>query len=317
MTAEAMGQTDIKQVVLKDGDMQVSLLSFGATTQGWWYKDQPMILGYDDPQAYVAATNYMGAIVGRVANRIGAARFDLGNTRFELEANEGRNTVHGGRWGLSRQNWTLDQVSPTEAVFRHSSPHGAGGFPGLVHFTVKVTLAFPKLTYTITAQPDRPTPISIAQHNYYCLGGAKDILAHRLQLASDRYLDVDAQGIPTGTLAEAGQNGMSFSTPMAVGEAAQDIDNFYVFDRMDQANAPVATFAAPSGLRLSVWSDQPGAQVYSGAFLGDPFQKRAGLCIEPSGYPNAPNIASFPSILCAPERPYSQVLTLEISEGAA
>ncbi len=309
--------TDIPVIVLQDGDMRVSLLGYGAITQGWWYKGQPLILGYDDPTEYLNDPFYLGALVGRVANRIGGAGFDLDGTHHALIANEGSNTLHGGAEGLSRQFWQVEQLSPCEAVLVHVSPHGAGGFPGAVRFEVRVRLDFPRLTYSISAWPDRPTPISIAQHNYYTLGSARGISEHRLQLASDRHLELDDQGIPSGGIVDSASVGLDFAAPQPIGQAAMDLDHFFLFGTGGKVAQPVATLAAPSGLTMTVHSDQPGAQVYSAAHLSAPFAPHAGLCIEPSGYPNAPNVSAFPSIISTLEKPYQQTLMLEISEAGA
>ncbi len=305
----------IERAVLNDGDMRVSLLSYGATTQGWWYKGMPMILGYENPRDYVTDNNYLGAIVGRVANRIGAARFDMENVRYELDANEGRNSLHGGRAGLSYQNWALEQMTANEAILRLTSPEGASGYPGTVRFEVRVRLDYPRLVYSISAQPDRPTPVSIAQHNYYSLGCVTGISEHCLRLTSNRYLEVDNQGIPSGKIVDARDSGMDFSAPKAISAVLTDLDNYFVFNSAREKGLPVADLTTPTGLKLSVWSDQAGVQIYSGAHLTEPFYKSAGVCIEPSGYPNAPNIPEFPSIICAPEAPYEQTLILQISEG--
>ncbi len=317
MNGDAQYQPQLEQAVLTDGDMRVCLLSYGAITQGWWHKGTPLILGYDDPQAYVSDTNYMGAIVGRVANRISGAQFDLGNKTFELTANEHGNTLHGGAVGLSHRNWALEHVSQTEADLSLISQDGEDGFPGTVRFEVNVKLDCPRLVYTIQAFPDRPTPISIAQHNYYSLGSAEGISAHRLRLASQRILETDATGCATGATTEACAGHLDFTKAKTVQSAPEDLDHYYCIDPGRPLDAPIADFTSPSGLRLSVMSDQPGAQIYSGAKMAHPFFSRAGLCIEPSGYPNAVNIATFPSILCSPEKPYRQVLALEVSEGLA
>ncbi|WP_170593091.1 aldose epimerase family protein [Ruegeria arenilitoris] len=309
--------TDIPVIALQDGDMRVSLLGYGAITQGWCYKGQPLILGYDDPTEYLDDPFYLGAIVGRVANRIGGAGFDLDGTHHALIANEGANTLHGGPEGLSRQFWQVEQLSPCEAVLVHVSPHGAGGFPGAVRFEVRVRLDFPCLTYSISAWPDRPAPISIAQHNYYTLGSALGISEHRLQLVSDRHLELDDQGIPSGGIVDSASVGLDFAAPQPIGQVATDLDHFFLFGTGGMVAQPVATLAAPSGLTMTVHSDQPGAQVYSAAHLSAQFAPRAGLCIEPSGYPNAPNVPWFPSIIYTPEKPYYQTLMLEISEALA
>ncbi|WP_319544322.1 hypothetical protein [Ruegeria conchae] len=159
----------IETAILTDGNMRVSVLNYGAITQGWWYKDHPLILGFEDPNEYLADTRYLGAIVGRVANRISGAKFDLEGASFELNANEGKNTLHGGDDGLSKQFWDLRQFVQNEVFLNYVSRDGEAGFPGEISFEVRICLQGPRLVYSITAQPDRPTPISIAQHNYYTL----------------------------------------------------------------------------------------------------------------------------------------------------
>lgn len=300
----------IEQVRLQDKDMSVSLLNYGAITQGWWIDDTPLILGYGDPQAYLNDPFYHGAIVGRVANRIKGAGFDLEGTRYRLNPNESANTLHGGTEGLSRQIWTLQQLSDREAVMSYLSPDGEGGFPGEVRFVLHVSLNFPNLIYTITAQPDRPTPISIAQHNYYTLGSPVGVQDFSLRIDAGHVLETDAQGVPIGNLQDVQNTALDFTHP---GRPGKNIDHFYVFDSDRDAQQPIAAIDAANGLGLRVFSDQAGAQVYSAGSLGAPFHAGAGLCFEPSGYPNAPNISAFPGMVFSPERPYHQTLTLKLT----
>lgn len=315
MTFETEKLSRIKTVVLVDRDMRVSVLNYGAITQGWWYKDVPLVLGFDDPTTYFTDTSYMGAIVGRVANRIGGAQFNLEGSHIELSANEGENTLHGGVDGLSKQFWNLEQIASNEAVLSYHSWEGESGFPGEVRFEVRISLESPRLSYTFTALPSQPTPISLTQHNYYTLGSSEGVDAHKLKLASNQYLELADLGVPTGRQCATAGSQLDFSTPKSIGRVREGIDHYFCFDQDRDLNAPVAVFSAPSGLALLAYSDQPGAQIYSGAKLAKPLCGSSGLCIEPSGYPNAPNIPSFPPIIVTPEEPYRQMLTLEVAEG--
>jgi len=305
----------VEQVLLEDGNMSVSLLSYGAITQGWWLGKTPLILGYDNPQDYLSDPFYLGAIVGRVANRIGGAQFALQGRVHHLTANEGPTTLHGGPGGLSRKHWEIVKTTLNQAVLSLTSLDGEGGFPGEVEFEVHVKLTYPCLTYTITARPDRPTPISIAQHTYYSLGCPGDILGCRLRLRSNRVLELDARSVPSGDISAAGENVPDFALSRTVGAEGRELDHYFVFEESGNHDHPVAEVRAPSGLRMNVYSDQPGAQVYTGVHLSGRFSPGAGLCIEPSGYPNAVNIPAFPSVIHTPDNPYRQTLTLEISEG--
>ncbi|WP_209547296.1 aldose epimerase family protein [Ruegeria sp. HKCCSP346] len=304
----------VEQVLLEDGNMSVSLLNYGAITQGWWLGETPLILGYENPQDYLSDPFYLGAMVGRVANRIGGAQFALQGRVHHLTANEGPTTLHGGPSGLSRKYWDIVKTSPNQSVLSLTSPHGEGGFPGAVNFEVHVELTCPRLIYTIRARPDRPTPISIAQHNYYTLGCPEDIMDCRLRLRSNRVLELDARSVPFGDISAAGDNVPDFALSRTVGAEGRELDHYFVFDQSGNRDHPVAEVTAPSGLRMNLYSDQPGAQVYAGAHLSGRFSPCAGLCIEPSGYPNAVNVPAFPSVIHTPDNPYRQTLTLEISE---
>lgn len=310
-----LGQSkQIETATLIDGDMRVSVLNYGAITQSWQYKDASLILGFEDPNGYLTDTRYFGAIVGRVANRIGGAKFDLADTRFELSANEGGNTLHGGADGLSKQFWDLEQIAQNEVLLSYVSRDGESGFPGEVRFELRICLQSPRLIYSIVAQPSMPTPISITQHNYYTLGASDGVDGHALELAANRYLEIDDQGIPTGRIHPTQGSELDLSAHKTIGHYSDGIDHFFCFDQDRDPKSAVARLKASSGLALTVYSDQPGAQVYSGYKSSQsPFCSKA-VCIEPSGYPNAANIPSFPGVIYTPESPYQQVMILEISE---
>lgn len=306
----------MEQVILRDGPMRLAMLDHGAVTQGWWLNDTPLILGYDDPAQHRDDPFFLGAIVGRTANRIGGAGFDLGDKPIRLLANDGRNQLHGGPTGFWARTWKIGEVTRNTARLTLHSPDGDGGFPGAVEVEVTVRLDAPRLTYDIRARPDRPTPISIAQHNYYCLGDPDSIRNHMLHVPAQAMLALDDESIPTGEIASVAGGPFDFRAPSALSQAPEGIDHFFRFDAGRAPGGPVATLRAPSGLTLCVSSDQPGAQIYTGQGLGPPFAPFAGVCIEPSGYPNAVNIPTFPSVIATPAHPYHQVLTLDIEEPA-
>ncbi|WP_256368690.1 MULTISPECIES: aldose epimerase family protein [unclassified Ruegeria] len=304
----------IERVVLEDGDMSASLLSYGAITQGWWLGQTPLILGYDTPQDYLTDPYYLGAIVGRLANRVSGAQFDLLGETIRVTANEGKNALHGGRDGLSHQYWSVEKTALNQAVLSITSPDGEGGFPAEVQFVIKVELAYPCLIYTITAHPDRPTPISIAQHNYYSIGCPQGILDCRLKLHAKTLLELNENATPTGRILKADAESLDFTRSRVIGQEAGFLDHYFVFEDGRDLTMPVAEVETPSGLKMKVYSDQPGAQVYTAAHLSDPFRPGAALCIEPAGYTDAVNNPAFPSVIYTPEKPYRQKLTLEIFE---
>lgn len=312
---------------LEDGNIAVSLLNLGAITQGWWVpcngESVPVVLGCQNSEDYWQDKAYLGAIVGRIANRTADGVLTLGGERFQLTQNEGRNHLHGGHKGLHRRIWQMDRDSAGRSVrFAYNSPDGEEGYPGEARFTVTVTLKGHTVTYDLEARVDRPTPINLAQHNYYNLMGRGTIWDHHLITLADRMTPSNDHGIPTGKLESAAGSPVDFRggatfkqmDPMAAGT---DLNLVFPDDR--QPDRPVAELRAPNGLRLRLWTDQPGMQLYTGRHLegGHGAQRItafSGVCLEPQGFPNAINEPAFPSILVTPDAPYRQTTAVEIME---
>jgi len=320
---------EIQEFRLQDGDVTLSLLNLGCVTRGWWVPcdgaTMPVVLGYADPARYLDNDVFMGVIAGRVANRIRGARFTLNGVAHQLTANEGANQLHGGAGGLHARIWQGEQDGPRAVRFIYTSPEGEEGFPGHAEFSVTIRLDGARVTYDMTATVDRPTPVNMAQHSYYSLG--RDAVAHeaRFTCPADRYTPVDDALLPTGQVLAVERTRHDFRrgarfAAMDPGGLGTDL-NFVLPDARDPAD-PVAELLVPNGLRLRMWSDQPGLQVYTGHGLPDrggahdgqriaPF---AGLALEPQGFPDAVNQPAFPSIVVTPDNPYSQRLTVEIME---
>lgn len=302
----------IESIELRHGAMRVRLLSHGAVTQGWWYDGVPLILGYDDPVAYLSDPYYLGAIVGPVANRISGARYTQDGTDVLLSANEGDNTLHSGPEGLSAQHWEIARIDDRTADLTHVAVDGEAGFPGEAGFGMRVTLSDNTLTYDMWARVDGPRPISLAQHNYYTLG-ARSGADLKLTLPMEHVLARSENGVANGGVMSIADAGLDFTVERPLSDMSAGIDRYFIRSDETQGLRHMADLAAPSGLMLRVASDQPGAQVYTGHFLGAPFEPWDGICIEPSGYPNAVNQPHFPSVFSTPASPYAQKLVLEVS----
>lgn len=302
--------TDIRCATLEEGDVRLRFLSLGCITQSWRIGGQEAVLGYADPRAYLHNPACMGAIVGRVANRIAGARFVLDGQIFHLPANEGPNTLHGGPAGLATRNWQMDRDGPRRLRFALVSPDGDQGFPGRLTLRVTVTLHRRRVTWDIFARPDRPTPVNLAQHNYYALGGdARDM---RLRLDAGQITPTDAAMIPTGAILPAGP-ALDFRKPRTIGRPLDQ--NFVTSGANPRAEARGESFA------LSLRSDQPGLQVYTAQHLaplhtalpGQQHRPYAALCLEPQAFPDAPNQPGFAPITATPDRPYRQRLSVTIT----
>lgn len=317
----------LRSIGLQSAGLKLELLNFGAATRDLRLvaggADRSLVLGYRTVDDYLDNPAYLGVIAGRVANRIKNASFALNGEQIHLSANEGANQLHGGPKGLSHVLWEVLDAHADQACLRYISEAGENGFPGRAEITLRVVLEDMAVEYRLEAHVDRPTPISLAQHNYFNLGGGHDtIWDHRLQVDATGYLELDETHVPNGTICALDGTRYDLRRGDALGDLdpeAQGTDINLVFDPQRDPSLPVASLTAPDGLRMRVLSDQPGAQIYTGAHLPQrdaglrctsigPFK---GVCIEPQGFANAVNIADFPSVIVQPETPYRQVLRLE------
>ncbi len=300
----------------------VSVLNYGAITRSWEVHAQgkplSVVLGYKDLHQYLADPFYLGAIVGRVANRTANGRFRLNGKTCQLTQNEGRHHLHGGIKGLGRRLWQMERDGARRLRLRYLSPDGEEGYPGTVRFTVDMALSGSRLTYDMRAVPDRPTPINLAQHNYYNLaGGQGDIFDHSIRIQAAQYTPTDGEGIPTGQVCDVEGTPLDLRKTVAlhrVDPERKGIDSNLLFDPGRDRKKPVAELRAPNGLRLRMWSDQPGLQLYTGAGLKRPaFRAFTGMCLEPQYPPDCLNNPGFCAIIATPEAPYRQVLTVDIN----
>lgn len=186
-----------------------------------------------------------------------------------------------------------------------------------------------RLRLDISARPDRPTPINLAQHSYWNLGGAGagggDVLDHRLRLEASRFTPAGLDLIPTGEIAAVAGTPLDFRrarTLRGPDGAPLPLDLNFVLDADRDPEAPAAEVLSPAGdLRLRVWTDQPGIQVYNAPGLSVPvpglegrvYGPFSGLCLEAQNFPNAINQPGFPDPAFTPERPYAQRLEIEIA----
>ncbi len=315
---------------LRAAGAEATVLNLGCITRSWRAEVGGVrlspVLGYEQPESYLDDPFYMGSIVGRVANRIEGARFTLEGRTYRLPPNEGPNLLHGGAAGLSRQIWQAEALAPDRLRLQHVSPDGAdgaGGFPGAARFTVTITLEARALIYDMQAEVDRPTPISLAQHNYYSLAHGTRLRDHHLQLAAQAHTPMRADGVPEGRIAPL-PPALDMRAPRRLGElpalgpGGAGLDENFV---LAPGGGPAARLSYPGAGTLSLTTDQPGLQVYTAqglgrhapALAGQSLGPFAGICLEAQGFPNAVNTPAFPSIIATPARPYRQRLRLELA----
>jgi aldose 1-epimerase len=270
-----------------------------------------VVLGYDRLERYLDASPYLGALVGRYANRIANARFWIEGRAYELSANEPPNHLHGGFKGFDKHVWQAETSETDKTiVFRRRSADGEEGYPGTLDVEVTYALDAGELRMTCEAVTDAPTHVNLTSHSYFNLAGGGDVLAHRLTIDADAFLPVDARLIPTGALAPVAGTPFDFRQPAAIGARLDDAhdqlrigggyDHNFVLNRRGGSGDPDARVVdESSGRMLEIRTTEPGLQFYSGQVVG-----HRGFCLEPQHYPDSPNRPPFPSTLLRPGQRY-------------
>lgn len=324
---------------LKKGNFSATFTNWGASVLSLIVPDKnghlaDVVLGYDSIEDYTKSSWPVGAIVGRVANRIRGAQFSLNGTRYKLVANEGNNTLHGGPKGLGHVIWKVSSHQEEGAVphiqFTYRSSDGEAGFPGDLLVSVSyVFVGDNKMAVTMKASAlNKPTPVNLAQHAYWNLGGhnSGDILSHELQIFGSHITPVDNQLIPTGKIVPVNGTPYDFLKPQTIGSRIKQLpdeyDTNYVLDGSGIKKA-VILHHKESGRYLEMSSNAPGLQFYSGKAVKDIkgkggyiYKPHAGLCFETQGFPDAVNQPNFPSQIVNKGKPYMHSMLYEFSTKA-
>ncbi len=322
----AVGETAHLYTLVNDNGMRVSITDFGGAIVSLLAPDRyghlsDVILGYDSLADYENADGYLGALVGRFANRIAGASFALdGETYDTLHVNDGANHLHGGKRGFSKMIWNAETKEGIEAlhlVLTYHSPDGEEGYPGNMDVTVTYTLDNDNaLSLHYTAETDKACPINLTNHAYFNLGGyaSGTILGHELWLDAESYLATDGDLIPTGELVPVDGTPFDFRTSKAIGRdffadnadlrLAGGYDHCFNFTDWRGARAggkPVlrARVTDPvSGRCMEMYTNQPCVQLYTANFLcnsrfplrgGLRQQKQTAFCLETQKMPDAPH----------------------------
>lgn len=313
---EAPDGTPVQRVGIGQGGLSARLLTFGAALQELRLPrfDFSLVLGYPDLHAYLANPFHFGATVGRYANRIANGRAMLDGREVSLDRNFlGKHLLHGGGNGSSHRNWRILEHTESAVVFGDTMPDGHMGFPGELEVSARFSIEKNhSLEFTVEATTDAPTFCSFTLHNYFNLDGGGDIRDHHLQVPADRYIPVDAEGIPTGGAAPVSGTPFDFtdSRPLAGPGGCVSLDHNFCLDNPDGTLVRAATLkSSRSDSQVDVWTNKPGLQVYTASGIsGDiryaPF---AGVALEPQHWPDAPNNEAFPSALLRPGETYKHV----------
>ncbi|OIJ66222.1 aldose epimerase family protein [Streptomyces mangrovisoli] len=297
--------TEVHRWTLERNGVRVRVLSYGGIVQSVEVPDldgrtADVVLGFETLDGYLTHPEpFFGALVGRYANRIGGARFALGENVYALEPNDAPNSLHGGSRGFDKRVW---DARPVEHGVRLSrvSPHGEEGFPGTLEVTATYTLdAAGALHIAYRAVTDAPTVVNFTNHSYFDLGGTRGAGEYELWLAASRITAVDAGLIPTGALEDVEDTRFDFRSGREVGPG---YDHNYVLDK-GVTDAPVEVaelHERVSGRVLTIATTEPGIQVYTADHLGEPFGPNAAIALETQHFPDSPNHPEFPSTVLVP-----------------
>lgn len=288
---------------------------------------EDVVLTLPGIEAYAAEQPFLGALVGRYANRLAHGRFTLDGTAHQVPATDRGHALHGGPGGFHRQVWQAapDRANgPKRAALRLElhSPDGDMGFPGALDVTVVYALDQDgTLAIDYRARTDRPTVVNLTNHAYFNLAGAGrgDILGHTLALDADAYLPVTPEAIPSGPPEPTAGGPFDFGAPRPIGERIADehpqladaggYDHCFVLTAAPAGLRRAARLADPgSGRVLEVWTTEPGIQVYTGNALdgsltgrhAKPYERHGAVCLETQHFPDAPNHPEFPGTVLRP-----------------
>ncbi|MGW0081471.1 aldose epimerase family protein [Streptomyces sp. NPDC003393] len=303
--------TPVHRWTLDRAGVRVRVLSYGGIVQSVEVPDRDgrtadVVLGFPDLDGYLAHPEpFLGALIGRYANRIAGGRFPLDGRTYSLARNDGPNSLHGGERGFDKRVWDVTAVEHGVRLFR-VSPHGEEGFPGRLEVTATYTLDFAgALRIVYEAVTDAPTVVNLTNHTYWNLGGAGSgpTGGHELRLAASRYLPVDEHLIPAG--APAGVEGTRFDFRQSR-KTGSGYDHDFVLDKgVTRTAEEVAELHDPaSGRTLTVATTEPGIQLYTADHITAPFSPGDGIALETQHHPDSPNRPDFPTTVLRPGEVY-------------
>lgn len=325
-TSEPWGTTpsgeNVKLFTLTNG-ITVKISNYGGTIVSIQAPDRSgemgeVVLGFDSLDGYINSGFYLGATIGRYANRIANGGFTLDEDVYELAKNNGSNHLHGGIKGFDKVVWEPELLG-SGLRLSYRSADMEEGYPGTLDASVTFRLRGDSLEVDYLAVTDKPTVVNLTNHAYFNLTGGGDILGHRLWIDAEQYSPVNENLIPLGNHEEVKGTPFDFRKEVIVGARISDdhiqlergggYDHNYVLNQI--TNPQIRVTEPESGRALEVSTTMPGVQFYTGNFLdgsdtgrNDPINRRGGLCLETQFFPDSPNQPGFPSTILRPGEKY-------------
>jgi aldose 1-epimerase len=308
-----LSSSDVEAATVRSpAGFEFTVLDIGATLQSLIVPSAggpvDCVLGYGDTANYLNDANYVGAVIGRYANRIRDAQVLIDNTAFQLDANEEStgNCLHGGRGGFHSKRWALEKNQQQQSVVCSlTSPDGDQGFPGNLNVRVEYRMLSDfVLSVDVRAETDAPTVLNLAHHPYFNLEqDGSSIDEHQLRVFADTYTPSDGDRIPTGEIRDVIGTNFDFRESQIIRDKVLD-QNFVLNSNGGELALAAELFSPRSKIRLSLSTTQPGLQVYTADFLKGLLAPRLGVALEAQNFPDAPNQPAFPSAVLLPDEVY-------------
>lgn len=314
----------VYEYVLKKGALTAGILDYGGIIRRLEVFGTDVVLGYRRIDDYVKSDGYLGALIGRVGNRVGKGEFTLGGKRYKVGINDGENSLHGGVVGFNAKIWKAE-ADGEKLVLSLFSPDGEEGYPANLNVTVTYEITDRnglKITYRATS--DGATPVNLTNHAYFDLAGegSGGVLDTSLSIAADEITPVDSCLIPHGGFMAVSGSAFDFNSPKKIGRDIGACDEQLAFCggydinyvlRGEGFRKVAEARSEKSGIGMSVYTDAPGVQFYSGNFLTEregktgKYRKRYGFCLETQNFPNAVNCPEYPrAVIDAGEEYFTQ-----------
>ena len=334
-------QTGLYTLTNKSG-CEVTITNYGAKIVSLMVPDKngvftDVVLGHPSIDEYLTSQEpYFGAVCGRTANRIAGGRFSLEGKEYPLAVNNGPNSLHGGIKGYNAVVWDVKQITPNSIELFYLSPDGEEGFPGNLSVTIIYSLAEDNsLEICYRATTDKTTILNLTNHSYFNLSGQGDasIGDHLLVLNADYYLPTDDTAIPYGEAAPVKGTPMDFAEPHAIGERIDDDSEQLVFgngydhtfilnkNREDEYAYAGICESPKTGIKMEIYTTEPGVQVYTGNWMtgnfaakqGRHYPRRSAVCFETQHYPDSIHQPDYPSVILRPDEVFNSRTTYKFS----
>lgn len=317
----APGGEPVFLVQLSNAILSCEIITFGATIRSLVVPDRngnpvDVVLGYDTLKEYVRNGGYLGATIGRFANRIAKGSFRLNSQTYTLAANNGNNHLHGGRKGFSHRVWHITHAEEYCVTLSLFSPDGEEGYPGNLTCSVRFELDSNALVIHYNARSDRDTLCNLTNHSYFNLAGQESgsVLDQSIQIFARSYTPSNPESIPCGTVEPVADTPMDLRAPIPIGTHIQEdfhqlnnahgYDHNYVIDgRIGTLRPAAKSYCDLSGITMEAETTLPGVHFYTANFIpkrcrgkgGCTYGPRHGFCLETQFFPDAPNQPAFPS----------------------